>query len=678
VTRRKIDLAAIELAQWPDVDATNLGEGAREVFEAREHMVRLYVAGVPLAAIEEGSGIGRKQLYRLMDRCLDQHEDGRLFGFRGLLRYRHTQAYRRRSPILAAKLTGQGGAAGAFSALVDAYPTLQDWLHKKVKERAVQVEQLSTDGELRIRLRGLGALHNAFLTECRKLGLTGADYPFNTHQLGCRSLSAALKAEILRSFGRAARTAGASHLKGLPRNDGLAAPAPRRVLDVVEFDGHRLDVRLKIVVRDPLGFEQQFEIERIWLLVIIDVFSRAVLGYHVSLNREYNRHDIIRTVENALAPHRPRAFTVPGIAYGAYDGFPSSRFSELGYAAWTWIKMDNAKANLADDVRHAMTEFLGGFVDVGPAYTPDDRPYIERFFGSVAANLSARLPGYTGASPKDLRRALADPKGNLRLFVSLTELEDLLEAALAAYNGTGHYGLNGRTPLEAIEHSLRDPGTVLTWLPEHQRRSLCLMQTPKQATVRGYLAQGQRCHVNFYSVRYTNAELAATASFLGKEVKLYYNSQDLRTVRAIALDGTDLGILKAQGAWGEIVHDLTLRQEILKLRGRKKRQAAVSQDFIERFVQDKIAKAKGSRRAASSVARTLRALAAAPTETTLATKPAPVAPIPPERPASVPAATPKKIVPQVLTERSRPVAPPKQKIEPQILAIGPGYAGDIL
>jgi len=87
-----------------------------------------------------------------------------------------------------------------------------------------------------------------------------------------------------------------------------------------EFDGHRLDVRLKVVVRDPLGFEQEFEIERIWLLVIVDVWSRAVLGYHVSLNREYSRYDVIRTIENALAPHRPRQFTLPGVGYGAAGG----------------------------------------------------------------------------------------------------------------------------------------------------------------------------------------------------------------------------------------------------------------------------------------------------------------------------------------------------------------------
>jgi putative transposase len=49
-----------------------------------------------------------------------------------------------------------------------------------------------------------------------------------------------------------------------------------------------------------------------------------------------------------------------------------------------------------------------------------------------------RLPGYTGSHPRDLRRVVADPRNNLRLFVSLDELEELVEYAIADYNGTPH------------------------------------------------------------------------------------------------------------------------------------------------------------------------------------------------------------------------------------------------
>ena len=154
------------------------------------------------------------------------------------------------------------------------------------------------------------------------MDLGAADYPFNVEQMGIRSLSAAVRRECLRSFGQSARLSGATHLKGQPGEPG--APAALQALDVVEFDGHRLDLRLKVVVRDPLGFEQEFEIQRVWLLVIIDVWTRAVLGYHVSLNREYCRYDVIRTIEAALEPHRRRVFTLPGAGYGACGGFPGS------------------------------------------------------------------------------------------------------------------------------------------------------------------------------------------------------------------------------------------------------------------------------------------------------------------------------------------------------------------
>jgi hypothetical protein len=135
------------------------------------------------------------------------------------------------------------------------------------------------------------------------------------------------------------------------------------------------------------------------------------------------------------------------------------------------FKLDNAKANLAEDVRHALADFIGCFIDAGPARSPDDRPYIERFFGTIASSLSSRLPGYTGSNLRDVRRALSDPKSNLRLSASLDELEELLEAAIGGYNATPHAGLNGRTPLEAMEHSVRVRGAIgslVRLLTDHQ------------------------------------------------------------------------------------------------------------------------------------------------------------------------------------------------------------------
>jgi len=661
MTRRTIDRDGIDLMQWPRVDEMMLPENQRPNYERRCEAIHRFVSGAVLSDIRAHTGVGDGQLYHLLRRCLATHEDGALYGFRGLIPYGRQAGYTRSKALPTKPTQRRGGHVGAFRLLLDAHPDLAAWLKRKIRERVVLLEQRGTDHGLKLRMNGLGRLHSAFMKECRSLGLDANDYPFTTDNVARRSLARAYRDGILAQFGRAARASGATHLKGLPVE--RHTPVPARAFDVVEFDGHRLDLRLKIVTTDPLGFEQQFEIERIWLLAILDIYSRAVLGYHVALGREYNRHDVVRTVINAMTPHAPRRFALNGLAYGPNDGFPSGVYPETACAQWTWFRMDGAKANAADDVRHALTEFIGCIVDVGPPYTPDDRPYIERFFGTLATRLSSRLPGFTGSNPADLRRALSDPGGDLRLHVSLAELEDLLEASLAAYNGTPHDGLNGRTPLEAVAHSIRTRGHWLNWLPEERRRGIYLMHTPKRARVRAYLPQGQRAHVNFYGVRYTNATLAAGTALIGSDLRLYYDSGDLRTIHAVAHNGTDLGLLKAQGIWGELPHDLALRQEIIRQRGRK-HAGTTGGDFIHAFVDAKKQAAGKSRRAGSELARTLRTLAQGPART--GAEPAAPATAQP---------TPRPPIPQPVVCFVAESVPATGRIVPETLDIGSGFAG---
>lgn len=115
-------------------------------------------------------------------------------------------------------------------------------------------------------------------------------------------------------------------------------------------------------------------------------------------------------------------------------------------------------------------------------------------------------------------------------------------------------------------------------------------------------------------------------------------------------------MLKAQGAWGEIAHDLKLRQEIRRLRGRKRLAGALNQEFLQNYIEQKLAKAKRTRRAASELTQTLRTLAAAPTSTSAIQ----AAATPPAPDSTAPA----------------PSTPPA-RIEPQRLRIGSGYVGSV-
>lgn len=57
-----------------------------------------------------------------------------------------------------------------------------------------------------------------------------------------------------------------------------------------------------MVVRIPSphgGFENR-KINRLWVVVIIEVASRAILGYYLSMGRECSAEDVLRAVKRAL------------------------------------------------------------------------------------------------------------------------------------------------------------------------------------------------------------------------------------------------------------------------------------------------------------------------------------------------------------------------------------------
>ena len=187
------------------------------------------------------------------------------------------------------------------------------------------------------------------------------------------------------------------------------------------------------------------------------------------------------------------------------------------------------------------------------------------------------------------------------------------------YNGLIHYISD--TP---SEYGIRGSATMLTWLPEDKRRTLFLMHEPRRVRVRGYLHQGQRPHINFFGVRYTNEVLASTPTFIGQSLRVYYSTQDMRSVRVFTDDGADLGTLTAQGSWGSVAHDLKLRQEVIRLRGRKQLTEALSEGFLNQFLASKQGQARKKRRAASDLAQTLRTMDQGPS--TFAPAPKAIAP----------------------------------------------------
>lgn len=603
--RLRFDRASIpadiaDFLNWPSVNYTQFDDTMREAYLRRDRAIRSFVddQSISISEISRQSGIGSRQIYRLFDRCITLHADGRIFGFRGLIPHIRVKSYRRTTSV---KTTGSGqrhGASGAFTQLLERYPQIENVLRNELRKRGTPIS-----GVREVR-RTFKKIHKAFLRACRQAEIQQHEYPFNQDMRGVSSLSAHLKRLKHSSFAAAAADEGVTvSQKAWPKDLHDAKTPVTTPYQAVEFDGHKIDVRLALVMDDPFGLEVTVELHRIWILVVIDIGSRAILGYYIALGLEYNKDDVVEAIQAALVPHRRKELKIPDLCYKPSGGFPSEIHPEVAYACWDWFRFDNAKAHLAEHTLRVLSEIVGCWPDAGPIKEPNERPFVERFFDLIAAHLAHRLPGTTGNRPQDVRKTLGDPGSNLSMLIHLEELEQLIDVMISDYNGDPHDGLGGRAPLESIGHFLRKNGGFIRTLARSRRDDLCLLQDGSMVTIRGSTTKGVRPHINFEGVRYSSDVLSNNPALIGRKLQIYYSVKDLRTVKAFFEDGAELGILMAARPWGFTRHALRLRKEILRLRRLGKLRYDEGDDPVEVFLNQKKKQARKNKRAANSYAQ---------------------------------------------------------------------------
>lgn len=595
--RDSIPRELLDMSCWASVDHTQLPSEQREAYLRREQAVRQYLSPTPPSNqdIELSTGVHRTQIARLAQKCLAQHPDGKIFGFRGLLVYAHVQRYtrtKRTGPALKSG-TKRPGAAGLLSLLLRRHPELETYLKKEASRRRAGSSSVK---EIQ---RSARKSHAGFIKLCRSLGIPETEYPFNVEGLAFRSVQTYLKKVTSSLDGSGpANNAGTSR-----QQDATTTTTPYAI---VEIDGHKIDLRMTIMIEDPYGMEMPVEVAKIWLLVVEDVASRAILGYHLALSTEYSSDDVITAIQAALVPRAPiQNFTVKGLKYAETAGFPSQVFEPLEYACWDQVRLDNAKSHLAERTVKVLSEIIGCEVDFGPPRQPRKRPFVERFFRTFCDHLSHRIPGTTGSSPSDGLRQLTS-NNNLSILIRLHELEELIDVVLSNYNGEPHGGLGGRSPLEKLRHFLsnQESGALVRTIPPDRRSTLCLLQEGKRLFIRSYPEQGVGPHVNFIGVKYTSDVLKNSPGLVGQRVNAYYDRSDIRTLTVFFENGEELGILTAAKQWSLTKHSVRLRREIMRLVRRNKLKCGLEDDAVRVFLKYKKASSRRSKKDALAVAKT--------------------------------------------------------------------------
>lgn len=573
------DQPDFDLEMWPTPDVSGLDRESLTAYLLRKNAVEMCIAGESDQAIKKTCGIGLKQSVRLIrERCSRPHADGKIYGFRGLIKGLRLSQYTRKKPVKVDAF-GRGGA-GAMSSLLELDPEFR----RKLDARILKDQRRCELSEIK---RPRISLWRWFLDELRdrKYEIRG-EWPFNTESLGYGALRRYCDNLLLKHPRlKASKASGEDAVRKLRAGDGVDRPIDR-AYQRVEMDAHKLDGRFCVLFPNNTGDWVAKIIHRLWVIVIIDVYSRAVLGYHLSLGREVTKRDVLRAIKVALTKWNaiPVTYCDKPLVEGA--GLPPVLGEEFVGICWDETSVDGALAETCNTVKDRLATVIGSsLIEPKSGFSIrrslDDRPFIESFFRALGDRGLQRISNTTGSSPN--ARLIKKPEEvAIASQFQYQYLEELIQSLICNYNATPHKSLGYKTPLQ-----------ILLFLSEQGRLPSTranpdlvqgLLSYRKLCTVQGGAEAGRRPYVNFENGRYGGPAIDNREDLVGKKVWVSNHLEDdARIARCTTTSGESVGVLRAAPPWHRLPHSLAVRKYIASLQS-SKRIASLGNDAIHTFM----------------------------------------------------------------------------------------------
>lgn len=597
---RALDQAALE--QWPTVDPMQVVDpGKRKRFEELKNAVELYASGAVVRDVVTVAKVGARWFYRLVRTCEELAPDGRPWGYRALVAGSCRKAHVRVSVRDDRTSKPSSGFAGYFRKLLRDNPQIEQGLINALK-------RLGKDRLMPQRLE-FRRVHQIFLRECEKAGLTENDYPLNTDTKARSPLRIWLKVDFMAKHAVAwfakevspDAAQSAAYGQGTGQDTRLEEP-----MSAWQIDEMTVDLLAKYQLMLETGDIDEVDLDRFMVIRLIALGSSVNLSWELVVARQVAAQDLVALLWKAIDGHPKAEAVIPGLDYHPDGGYPSVVFPELRYLLPLVIYIDNALAHLADAFQRLIMHLWGGTVRVGRPGVPQERAEVESQIGLMARQLLHALPATTGSHPTSGLRKRAKCPVSDRLVVA--ELVQMIDVYLANKNGLPAAASRYSAPLEGLRRQLEAGAIKLNTLPVARRRAH-LFYSPIKVTVRVDLKRGRRPFVNFLGVRYTNSTLQRSFGMVGKVMVARCDPRDLRTIWLYdAESGHEWGCLSAMGRWGKFPHDMRIRKLYLLLKRKAEFGERADDNPLEvlyRYLRDR---ASGDRRDATRLAYLMRYL----------------------------------------------------------------------
>lgn len=574
------DREGFSVETWPTIDEGALNAEDLAHYQRRKRAVLLYLAGTSHAALYEQTGFNARYInHTIRERCMHPHADGQIYGWRALIPRQHLTKYTRKKKIKADHM-GRG-TAGALGNLLLQEPAFARRLDKAILKTCAD----KALGQVRQPRHALWAW---FLKELRGLGYeTKNEWPFTVKNMGYSALLRYSEKVLNANPMKAARIAGGPQLeKKMISGDGVDRPV-ENPFDRVEMDAHKLDGRFVVMIPQIDGGWAPRLIHRLWVIVLLDVVSRAVIGYFFSIRIEVNKEDVLAAIKNALLRWERKELTFGDQAYFEDAALPSGHHDRYVGLCWKETSVDGALAETCKTVKTKLHDVVGSSLldpTVGFAQrrSKDDRPFIEVFFKTLASRGLHRLSNTTGTKAQDKRGHDPAAIAVISQF-QLEYAEELLDVLIANYNATPHTSLGYRSPLQMLDYY----ASVSRLPSEHADSNSVqgLLSVRKLCTVRGGYKEGRRPYVNFLGASYSSEDLAQRHDLVGKRIwVINHLENDSRIAMATTKEGHRLGTLRARPPWHRTPHSLTIRSAINSMVRNRRFSLANGADAVTTFI----------------------------------------------------------------------------------------------
>lgn len=273
----------------------------------------------------------------------------------------------------------------------------------KFLEQAI-IERYMTPERQRV-----AATHDRFVALCRKENIPEEEIHAQ------RTTRRAIKALSPYAVARARHGQRAADLLYTAKGKLPATPMPG---EVYEVDAHKFD----LVVIDS---EHGFVLGRLWVTVVIDRCTRMVVGFHIHVEPPCSL-TVAAALRNAIATKE----------------YVQRQWPDLTHPWVTWgmptlVVLDNGLENKATFLQEAADE-LGFTIHYAHTLTPEEKAYVERFFGTAEAQFIPMIPGVTGRNPQ----ARGDYDSEGMACVTLEDLDELFHRyIITVYNRGWHEGI---------------------------------------------------------------------------------------------------------------------------------------------------------------------------------------------------------------------------------------------